>query len=352
VTWLHRNPRLLLAGVGAAVIALLAVALLPGHDGGPAHVAGIANPGVAPGPTAHGGTAHVADTRLSAQEAADAAAQTPTAEGPRSEVQPLAPRAFRAPVRAYRAYAIGQARAMGVAVAALSRALHAGDRRAARAAWQRAYDRYLRLGAAYGALGALDRAIDGTPGGLRRGVRDPRFTGLHRIEHDLWTGAPTVRTLPFARRLQSDVRRLPRVLARMTISPLDYATRAHEILEDAQRDQLSGVAAPWSGAGLLATAADFAATEKVIGTLRPVLSGRGDALVPVEFELRAFGARLRAIRARHDGRWPALGGLSAREREGLDGGLGALLEALSAVPGALETQLPPTIPAIVKARRP
>jgi iron uptake system EfeUOB component EfeO/EfeM len=308
---------------------------------------------VAPAPSAPrtGQLGRVTDTRLDAQAAADAAMQKPTAAGLRSEVQPLSPRAFRAPVAKYRRYAAGQARAMAVAVGALVGALRAGDRPAARAAWTRAYERYLRLGAAYGALGALDRAIDGSPGGLARGVRDPRFTGLHRVEHDLWTGRPTASIMPYALRLRADVARLPRVLARMAILPLDYATRAHEILEDAQRDQLSGAAAPWSDAGVLATAADLSATREVIATLRPVLSGRGEALPPVEFALKAFGARLAAVRRAHGGRLPTQAALRPREREALNGGLGALLEALSALPGDLETQLPPAVPAIPKGHR-
>ena len=55
------------------------------------------------------------------------------------------------------------------------------------------------------------------------------------------------------------------------IDPLDYATRAHEILEDAQRDLLSGTDVPWSGAGVLGTAAGVAATDEVIRTLMPLL---------------------------------------------------------------------------------
>ena len=44
------------------------------------------------------------------------------------------------------------------------------------------------------------------------------------------------------------------------------------------------------------------------------------------------------------GEWPTPQGLKRSDRERLTGGLGAALEALSGIPGALETQLPPTIP--------
>ncbi len=243
----------------------------------------------------------IAGTHASAQEVADAAAQKPTGAGPRSELSPLPASAFDRPLARYRAYAGGQADAMQGAVARLASALRRGDRVAAQAAWLGAYDRYLRLGAAYGALGALDQAIDGTPGGLPGGVDDPRFSGLHRIEHGLWRDAPLATLAPWAARLTADVTRLRSVVRTVSITPLEYATRAHEILEDAQRDMLSGRAAPWSGAGVLATAASLAATEEVIGTLRPLLDGRGDALAPVQVEMARLAGALAAVRRAHGG---------------------------------------------------
>lgn len=346
---------MLVAVLGAALAVLLVAALLPrSRDGGAVHLPGVPHPGVAPadGVNARASIKDVYDSRLSAQETADAADGRPTAAGPRPEVQPLSPRAFRAPVAAYRRYAIGDARAMAAPVAALRVAVARGDRGAARVAWGKAYDKYLLLGAAYGALGDLDGAIDGGPGGLPRGVRDHGFTGLHRIEYGLWTGRSMASLRAPAALLTRDVARLPRALARLAISPLDYATRAHEILEDAQRDFLSGVAAPWSGAGVRATAAAWRATGVVLGTLHATLSGRGDALQGVESALGVLGAELSAVRRAHGGAYPALRALTRRERELLDGRLGRALEALSGIPGALETRLAPAIPVLpAKGRR-
>jgi len=213
-------------------------------------------------------------------------------------------------------------------VATLRRALRRGDRAGARTAWLRAYTGYLLIGAAYGSLGALDAAIE---------------DDLHTIERGLWTGAPLA-SLPVDR-LSDRVARLGPRLVRMGITPLDYATRAHEILEDAQRDMLSDAVAPWSGAGVQATAASLDATEVVIGTLRPLLSGRGP-LPQVESALLGLRREMAALRRAHGGRLPSTHDLGQRERVRLNGRLGATLERLAAVPGALETRVPPAIPAI------
>jgi iron uptake system component EfeO len=96
---------------------------------------------------------------------------------------------------------------------------------------------------------------------------------------------------------------------------------------------------------VLATAASLEATEAVVDTLRPLLATRG-ALAPVDSGLVRLRRELAAIRRAHDGRWPALDALSRSERQRLNGRLGAGLELLARVPGALETTLPPAIPPI------
>jgi iron uptake system EfeUOB component EfeO/EfeM len=263
-----------------------------------------------------------------------------------SELQPLPVSAFRAPVAAYRHYAIAQSRAMAVPVARLLAAVRRGDRAGAKRDWSSAYDRYLLLGAAYGALCDLDVAIDGGAGGLKGGVKDPHFTGLHRVEHDLWRGVPTARIVPYAARLRRDVAKLPHALAVLEITPLDYATRAHEILEDAQRDQLSGRAAKWSGEGLLATAAGLQATDRVLKTLDPVLSGRESTQQNVATQLGPLRRELASLRAAHHGTYPPLSALTERRRARVNGALGTALEALSLVPGTLETTRIPTVKAL------
>ena len=51
----------------------------------------------------------------------------------------------------------------------------------------------------------------------------------------------------------------------MEIDALDYATRGHEIVEDAQRDLMSGVDVPWSHQGVLGTAAALARSKRSSG---------------------------------------------------------------------------------------
>jgi hypothetical protein len=102
---------------------------------------------------------------------------------------PLAPSRFDVPIARYRRYAALQVRRLGPEVATIAAAVPAGDRAAARAAWRLAFAHYPRLGAVYGAFGALDADVDGLPGHLRAGTQDARITGLHRIELGLWSSS-------------------------------------------------------------------------------------------------------------------------------------------------------------------
>jgi iron uptake system EfeUOB component EfeO/EfeM len=263
-----------------------------------------------------------------------------------SELSPLPPSAFTAPENEYRLYArrwIGNALA---GAASLGHALAAGDRTAAMTAWGSTWSDYLHLGAVYltGAAATLNRAIDGTPGGFPGGSSDPHFTGLHRIELGLWSGARPQALLAYDRRLEVDLKRLRGVVAHVQITPLEYANRSHEIVEDAQRDLLSGVDVPWSRQGVLGTAAGVAATEEVFHTLEPLLSGRENTEGEVRTELGMLSDVLAAIRRRHDGRYPSLTELGQYEHEQLNGYVAGALSALEEMPGTLETEARPPVP--------
>jgi iron uptake system EfeUOB component EfeO/EfeM len=293
---------------------------------------------------------HITGGTHSPQAEAAIAEERTKNPGPASDLERLHPQAFEKPVSEYRAYSAGQAKQVAKGVARLKAALVAGDVPAAKAALLDAYDHYLRLGAAYGALGKLDEEIDGNPGRLPGGDHSPEFTGLHRIEMGLWEGEAPGKLIAPTDYLAAKVKRLQVAVRQIGISPLVYATRAHEILEDAQRDMLSGVDSPWSGAGLRATYDSLRATEFVVGTLTPLLDGRDSTIEPVEVEEAEFRAVLERVRRESGGEWPELEALTQEQHERVDGALGSLLERLDAIPGALEVKRTKPVPTITEEK--
>jgi high-affinity iron transporter len=280
---------------------------------------------------------------------------------PLPDLPAIPARDFKRPVAEYIGYAERQVSLLEGDVGSLEQALASGDRTTSERAWLTAFSRYLRLGAVYleGPLATLNEAIDGSPGGVSGGTSSPQFVGLHRIEFGLWTGASPSSLEQYAVGLAGSVRDLARVLPHVTISPLDYATRAHEILEDAVRDLLSGTEVPWSGAGVLGTQAGLIATREVLATLGPLLhdppgmvadpppNPRSPAIV--DADLDELQSVLNSLAQAHGGVLPSNGELTQTQREELDASIGQALEGLAQVPGMLETKLPPAIPAIPSA---
>jgi high-affinity iron transporter len=283
----------------------------------------------------------------SAQGAVSGAAGTPP-----TELRPVSASGFDAPIAAYRAYAADRLGLMQTQIARLEDALRANDRASAQAAWREAYVSYLGLGTVYttGTVADLNQQIDGVPGGLDGGVRSPEFTGLHRLEYGLWGTARPSSLLLWAHALATDVGKLRVVLPHASVGPLEYATRAHEILEDAARDLLSGTDVPWSGEGVLGTRAGLEATREIVGTLRGLLGVREGVIGIVDAELSALGSTFLALSSAYGGRLPTNSQLTHNQAERLDSALGGALEALSQIPGTLETEPAPQIPQIPRSQ--
>ena len=245
------------------------------------------------------------------------------------------PADFRAPTAVYRRHVRATLKVMLGDVARLRTAVAAGDLAGARRAWLAADERYEEIGAAYGAFGALDAAINGRTAGLPGGARSKDFTGLHRVELALWQRRSTLDAAAPAARLARDVARLRTHVGRIAIDPLEYALRAHEVLEDTLHLQLSGQASPWSGAALTALRGNVRGTRVVLGSLRALLVRRNPAVV-VRAD-RALGELDRALAANaHHGALPRWDALPLRRRERIAGLTAAAAERLAYVPDLVD----------------
>jgi iron uptake system EfeUOB component EfeO/EfeM len=249
------------------------------------------------------------------------------------------PRDFARPIAAYRAHVRTALGRMEDDLQRLRAAVAAGDLSAARAAWLRADWRYETIGAAYGAFGDLDAAINTTTAGLAGGARSPRFVGLHRVELALWGRASTRDAARPARDLVVAVDRLRTHVGRAEIDPLDYALRAHEVLEDSLQLQLSGRASPWASAALTALDANVDGTRVVLRSLEPMIDKRNPGVTrDATRSLDRLDHVLSALRAH--GRLPRWDGLGQRDREQVSGATAAAAEALAYVPELVDPRAP------------
>ncbi|MGV9353088.1 EfeM/EfeO family lipoprotein [Streptomyces misionensis] len=208
-------------------------------------------------------------------------------------------------------------------------AIDRGDLGAARAAWLPAHLQYERLGAAYDAFGDADAKINGTDAGLPRGVRDPGFTGFHRIEYGLWHGEPADALRAPAAALVKALAGLRDDWAQTRMDPAQLGLRAHEILENTVQFELTGRTDYGSGSNLATARANLDGTREVLSRLRPLLIGRYADLPRLDQELTRAGHTLDGFR--QHGEWTPLDRLTRARRERTDSVLGGLVERLASV---------------------
>jgi high-affinity iron transporter len=277
-----------------------------------------------------GGTTHGKPVQVSGQRRS-----TTTA------VKPVTLADLAGPNKQYQAYAAAELATLARDVATLRSALAGNDLAAARADWLTAQLDWERVGASYDSFGDEGLAVDGLPDGYPKGVDDPHFTGLHRLEYGLYHGQSASRLLPVADRLSKDV---ATVRTKLTTDdeagdPTNLPLRVHEILEDALRDHLSGIDDEGSHMAYPETYADTQVTRVVLGEVTPLVTSRIPSLVPtITRQLDTLQAALLATRA--DGQWQPVDAVPLAARQRVDAAIGALLESLSIEPDLLE--VPPS----------
>jgi hypothetical protein len=260
-------------------------------------------------------------------------------------VVPVQVRQLLGPLARFRDDVAGQIASLAPQVAAMQTAIADGDLAGARADWLTAHQTWLSIGeddGAYGAFGALGQAIDGTAAGRVGGTANPRFTGFHRVELDLWgpdglaTAGPDAATLDrYVQLLQAGD--LSELMPGSTEGVNAWVLRPHEILEDALRDTLSGDDEYGSGTALASVLADVDATRETLELLAPLITPRAPRLVGDAH--RELTRLTDAIDAAHgaDGGWLAIARLPRAQREQIDAACGAALETLARVPDLLRT---------------
>jgi hypothetical protein len=341
----------LLAGVllVLALAAFLGSALAPSHSDGRSGGVASEGPAQVANPLAGRITTMVGTDESAALAGEEAAAREDFGMNLKgemiSDLLPLPVGRFKKPVEEYKLYARGWIERTIRDSEKLGDALEGGSWVAARRAWEKAWGDYMHLGADYGLFGKLEEELDGTAGGPRVSPSNPDFVGFRRLEWGLWTGRPLHSLTSYDHRLVADLTRLKTALPGVEIDALDYATRGHEIIEDAQRDLMSGTDVPWSHQGVLGTAAALASVEEVFHTLKPLLSGRENT----EGEVENWLLRLHQLFAslRRHGSYPTLEQMGEREHEEVNGYVAGALAALQMVPSTLETEAyeaPPSIP--------
>jgi high-affinity iron transporter len=257
-------------------------------------------------------------------------------------VKPVTLAELTPPNKLYQAYAAAQLKDLASEVAAIKTDLGKKDIAQAKTDWLAAQLDWERVGASYDSFGDLGLAVDGLPTGFVKGVNDPGFTGLHRLEYGLWHGQSAAELLSVTTVLANNVATVQKNLASDDLAgdPTQLPLRVHEIIEDALRDHLSGIDDEGGNAAYAQTWADTQVDRVVLGDESALINDRDPGLVATaQSELSTLDTALLATRT-SGGQWQSLTAVALGQRQHVDAAIGALLETLAVVPDLLE--VPPT----------
>jgi iron uptake system component EfeO len=225
----------------------------------------------------------------------------------------------------YQHYVGGQLPTLSRQVTTLASALAAGRLDEAKHDWLLGHLEYERLGAAYGAFGTLDAAINGTADGLPNGVQDKSFSGFHRLEYGLWHGQSLRQLLQIANSRKQSVESLMSIFATAQLDPGQISIRAHEITENAIQFELTASTDYGSHSNLATVQANLAGTRVVLDLLKPLLLSRYPELPQTYAALARSQRTIAAVVGQ------SLAELPARRREDVNAALGSLVESLAPV---------------------
>jgi high-affinity iron transporter len=269
-------------------------------------------------------------------KAVTSAAVRVTVGGVARAVLPVSESDLAAPLTAYRAFVQRGLADLLAKTRALQQEIDANHLDTARQRWLPAHERYAELGAAYGTFGDFDAKINGRPVGLPLGVRDPDFTGFHRIEFGLWHGESAASLARSVRQLTGNVAALAKDLPKQEFDAADLPLRSHEILENTLHQELTGANDYGSGTVLATTEANLMGTRKIVDLLRPLIQVRNPKVLVAAYSWMKRTQQLVLSACGSDGRWKTLDQLPSATRQQLNGALSQLLEELAPIPSLLE----------------
>ncbi len=244
---------------------------------------------------------------------------------------PVDPR-VTASVRSYEAYLRAQAAALPARP--FTDAIRAGNLAAAKKNYAASRPGWERIQSVAILLPPLDRRLDAEADDFAS-IRDPAWTGWHRLEHILWTQNSTAGAAPYADRLDRDLDNLNRAVATLPVTPKIMTDSIERLAEEAIAQKLPGAEDRYSRTDLADLAGNMQGVEAGYATARPVLAVRDAELARLlEGQFSAVDRTLGKYRT--SAGYRPYEALSAADRLTLRAELTSLAETLARMSGALE----------------
>jgi iron uptake system component EfeO len=211
-----------------------------------------------------------AGSTAESNSASSSAAASPAAAAPSAELQEAADE--------YKAYAVAQSDELVKVVKVFTDAVRAGNLKAAQDAYAPSRMPWERIEPIAELVKDIDAKTDSRVDDFAN-VDDPKFTGWHRLEYLLFDKNTTDGGAPFADQLDADIANLQKQLPTVTVTPLDVANGAAELIEEVSQGKLTGEEDRYAKTDLWDFDANLQGSQVAVGKLREPLKGADAALL-------------------------------------------------------------------------
>lgn len=185
----------------------------------------------------------------------------------------------------------------------------------------------------------LDASIDAREDDYELGVKDPTFTGFHRLEYGLFHAQTTDGLQTYAERLMSDVQTLEQSVAGLTFPPEKVVGGAAALMEEVAATKVSGEEDRYSHTDLWDFQGNLDGSKKIFELVKPLAEQEDPAFVVRVEENFAAIERTLAHYYLTEGDvssgFESYDKVSERDRRALVGPVTVLAEELSTLRGLL-----------------
>ncbi|NBO21443.1 MAG: iron uptake system protein EfeO [Rhodobacteraceae bacterium] len=248
---------------------------------------------------------------------------------------PMDPMALVGPVADYKAYVQAGTDELVSRTTEFVDAIHAQDLARAKALFAYAREPYERIEPVAELFADLDASMDSREDDWETGVKDPGFTGFHRIEYALFAENTTDGLQDLATRLLEDTKTLQARIRDLPVPARTVISGAGALIDEVAATKISGEEDRYSHTDLSDFQANMDGARKIISLLQAELTARDPAyLARIAAHFDAVDAILASYRD-DTFQFKPYSDLTDADRRVLQGRITALAEDLGQLPGVL-----------------
>jgi len=191
----------------------------------------------------------------------------------------VAPQDLVAPITDYKLYVLDNLEQFTSHSREFTDAIKAGDLAKAQELYAPSRVYYERIEPIAELFADLDASIDAREDDYEKGVKDPVFTGFHRLEYGLFHDQSTEGMQPFAERLMSDIEDLDQRVQGLTFPPETVVGGAAALMEEVAATKVSGEEDRYSRTDLWDFQGNVDGAKKIFELVKPLASKEDAAFV-------------------------------------------------------------------------